>query len=315
MSNTHKLYPPQLKPSFKPIRIRDSDAASAFECLFVNILSEMEPKKLIEALEEEEWIIAMQEEPNQFERNKQEGIDYEETFAPVVQLEAIGIFLAYAAYMGIVVYQMDVKSAFLNGKISEEVYVKQLPGFESSEFLETSLSELADLISNSPYVYMLGLWYLKGSGFDLKAYSDLDYAGCNLDRKSTSGGCQILRGKVVCCSAKKQSSMAMSSVEAECVPIFCDNTSAISISNNLVLHSRTKHIDIRYHFIRDHILKGDIELHFVPTDLKLANIFTKPLAEASFTRLVAELGNLNVTSKLKDNSQYLIRIFSKRLPT
>ncbi|GJW29772.1 retrovirus-related pol polyprotein from transposon TNT 1-94 [Tanacetum coccineum] len=147
----------------------------------------------------------------------QEGIDYEETFAPVVQLEAIGIFLAYAAYMGIVVYQMDVKSAFLNGKISEEVYVKQLPGFESSEFLETSLSELADLISNSPYVYMLGLWYLKGSGFDLKAYSDLDYAGCNLDRKSTSGGCQILRGKVVCCSAKKQSSMAMSSVEAECV--------------------------------------------------------------------------------------------------
>ncbi|GKD36799.1 hypothetical protein Tco_1257006, partial [Tanacetum coccineum] len=151
----------------------------------------------------------------------------------------------------------------------------------------------------------LGLWYPKGSGFDLKAYSDSDYAGCNLDRKSTSGGCQIL-GMLECKEAK--SSVAMSSAEAEygnyvvaigcCaqvlwiksqladydvlydkVPIFCDNTSAIAISNNPVLHSRTKHIDIRYHFIRDHILKGDIELHFIPTDLQLADIFTKPLAE------------------------------------
>ncbi|GKB88976.1 hypothetical protein Tco_0961248 [Tanacetum coccineum] len=52
----------------------------------------------------------------------------------------------------------------------------------------------------------LGLWYPKGSGFDLKAYSESYYAGCNLDRKSTSGGCQILRGKLVCWSAKKQSS-------------------------------------------------------------------------------------------------------------
>ncbi|GJT89647.1 hypothetical protein Tco_1078492 [Tanacetum coccineum] len=78
------------------------------------------------------------------------------------------------------------------------------------------------------------------------------------------------------------------------VPISYGNTSAISISNKPVLHSRTKHIDIRYHFIRDHILKGDIELYFVPTDLQLADIFTKPLAEPSFTRLVAELGMLNI---------------------
>ncbi|GKE89818.1 retrovirus-related pol polyprotein from transposon TNT 1-94 [Tanacetum coccineum] len=120
------------------IRIRDSDAASASECLYVNFLSEMEPKKLIEALEEEGRIIVMQEELNQFERNKgynqQEGIDYEETFAHVARLEAIRIFLACAAYMGFMVYQMDVKSAFLNGNISMEVYVQQPPGFKSSEF-------------------------------------------------------------------------------------------------------------------------------------------------------------------------------------
>ncbi|GKC11454.1 retrovirus-related pol polyprotein from transposon TNT 1-94, partial [Tanacetum coccineum] len=66
--------------------------------------------------------------------NQQEGIDYEETFAPVARLEAIRIFLAYAAYMGFVVYQMDVKSEFLNGKILEEVYVQQPLRFESSEF-------------------------------------------------------------------------------------------------------------------------------------------------------------------------------------
>ncbi|GJS55875.1 retrovirus-related pol polyprotein from transposon TNT 1-94 [Tanacetum coccineum] len=94
----------------------------------VNIIGEP-----LDALKEEGWVIAMQEELNQFERNK-EGIDYEETFAPVARLEAIRIFLAYAAYMGFVVYQMDVKSAFLNGKLSEEVYVQQTPRFESSEF-------------------------------------------------------------------------------------------------------------------------------------------------------------------------------------
>ncbi|GKA84677.1 retrovirus-related pol polyprotein from transposon TNT 1-94 [Tanacetum coccineum] len=98
------------------------------------------------------WIIAMEEELNQFERNtvwtlvlvpygktiigfkQEEMIDYDETFAPVVRLEAIRIFLAYAAYMGFMVYQMDVKSAFLNGKILEEVYVQQPPGFKSNKF-------------------------------------------------------------------------------------------------------------------------------------------------------------------------------------
>ncbi|GKC15764.1 hypothetical protein Tco_1012546 [Tanacetum coccineum] len=83
------------------------------------------------------------------------------------------------------------------------------------------------------------------------------------------------------------------------VPIFCDNTSAISISNNLVLHSRTMHIDIRYHFIINHILKGDIELHFIPTQYQLVDIFTKPLDELTFKILIVELGMLNIDSKLE----------------
>ncbi|GJU89570.1 retrovirus-related pol polyprotein from transposon TNT 1-94 [Tanacetum coccineum] len=243
-----------------------------------------------------------------------EWIDYEETFAPVARLEAIRIFLAYAAYMGFVVYEMDVKSSFLNEKALSGLKHAPRAWYQANP-KESHLVAIKRIFRYLKGTQNLALWYLKGSCFDLKAYSDLDYAGCNLDRKSTSGGCQILKGTLVCWSSKKQSSVAMSSAKAEYVaatgcctrilwikiqladydvlydkvPIFCNNTSAISISNNLVLHSRTKHINIKYHFIRDHILKGDIKLHFVPTNLKVADIFTKPLAEPSFTRLVAEL--------------------------
>nr|GEW97226.1 retrovirus-related Pol polyprotein from transposon TNT 1-94 [Tanacetum cinerariifolium] len=90
----------------------------------------------------------------------------------------------------------------------------------------------------------------------------------------------------------------------EKVPIFYDNTSVIEISNNPVLHSRTKHIDIKYHFTRDHILKGDIELHFIPTHYQLADIFTKPLDEPTFKRLIVELGynrEIEVKGTLKKN--------------
>ncbi|WP_208092525.1 Ty1/Copia family ribonuclease HI, partial [Escherichia coli] len=76
----------------------------------------------------------------------------------------------------------------------------------------------------------------------------------------------------------------------EKIPIFCDSTSAIAIANNPVLHSRTKHIDIRYHFIRDHVMNGDVELYFIPTDSQIADIFTKPLDEKRFNFLISELG-------------------------
>ena len=66
------------------------------------------------------------------------------------------------------------------------------------------------------------------------------------------------------------------------IPIYCDNQSAIAMIGNPVQHSLTKHISIRYHFIREHVMEGTIELHFVPTDQQLADIFTKPLAESSF---------------------------------
>ncbi|GJS62410.1 putative ribonuclease H-like domain-containing protein [Tanacetum coccineum] len=123
-------------------------------CLFACFLSQEEPKKVIHALKDPSWIEAMQEELLQFKnkkdereiviRNKarlvaqgytqEEGIDYDEVFAPVARIEAIRLFLAYASFKDFVVYQMDVKSAFLYGKIEEEVYVCQPPGFEDPDF-------------------------------------------------------------------------------------------------------------------------------------------------------------------------------------
>ncbi|KAL8090175.1 hypothetical protein AgCh_039587 [Apium graveolens] len=116
-------------------------SATANECLHACFLSQVEPKKIEEALLDPDWICAMQEELNQNKArlvakgySQEEGIDYDETFAPVARLEAIRIFLAFTAHSNFKVYQMDVKSAFLNGELKEEVYVPQPPGFEDPEF-------------------------------------------------------------------------------------------------------------------------------------------------------------------------------------
>ncbi|GKC34000.1 putative ribonuclease H-like domain-containing protein, partial [Tanacetum coccineum] len=109
-------------------------------CLFACFLSQSEPRKVSEALEDESWVYKnKKDERGVVVRNKarlvaqghrqEEGIDYDEVFAPVARLEAIRLFLAFASYMGFIVYQMDVKSAFLYGTIEEEVYVSQPPGF------------------------------------------------------------------------------------------------------------------------------------------------------------------------------------------
>ena len=83
-------------------------------------------------------------------------------------------------------------------------------------------------------------------------------------------------------------------LELKRIPIFCDSTSAIAITNNPILHSTTKHIDVRYHFIRDHVLNENIELHFISTDYQLAYIFTKPLDKSRFNLLISKLGMLNM---------------------
>ncbi|GKA44697.1 hypothetical protein Tco_0737493 [Tanacetum coccineum] len=170
-------------------------------------------------------------------------------------------------------------------------------------------------INETQYSGMIGsLMYLTASRTDIH-FSTFHYARYQANpkeshlmavkrifRKSTSGASEAEYVAAAGCCANilwMKSQLTDYDIMYENVLIFCDNTSSIAISNNPVLHSRTKHIDIKYHFIRDHILKGDIELHFIPTQYQLADIFTKPLDEPTFKRLIVELGKLNIDSKPK----------------
>ncbi|GJS48101.1 putative ribonuclease H-like domain-containing protein [Tanacetum coccineum] len=315
-------------------------------CLFACFLSQEEPKRVSKALSDPAWIAKghraigtkwvyrnKKDERGIVVRNKarlvaqghtqEEGIDYDEVFAPVARIEAIRIFLAYASYMGFTVYQMDVKSAFLYGQIEEEVYVCQPPGFEDPDhpdkvykvvkalyglhqaprawydtlatyllsngfqrgkidqtlfiksqqghillvqiyvddiifgstkkelceefeklmkdkFQMSSMGELTfflglqihdwifdvSLLASRPDILFAvcacaGLWYSKDSPLELVAYTDSDYAGATLDRKSTTGGCQFLGNRLISWQCKKQTVVATSTTEAEYVVCSC----------------------------------------------------------------------------------------------
>nr|GEW55955.1 putative ribonuclease H-like domain-containing protein [Tanacetum cinerariifolium] len=130
---------------------------------------------------------------------QEEGIDYDEVFAPVASIEAIMMFLAYASFKDFVVYQMDVKSAFLYGKIKEEVYVCQPLGFEDPDF------------PDKVYKVEKSLYGLHQSP------RACDYARASLDRKSTTGGCQFLGCRLISWQCKKQTVVENSKIEAEYV--------------------------------------------------------------------------------------------------
>nr|GEV59643.1 retrovirus-related Pol polyprotein from transposon TNT 1-94 [Tanacetum cinerariifolium] len=162
----------------------------------------------------------------------------------------------------------------------------------------------------------MGLWYAKDSGFEITRFSDVYYAGCKDTFKSTFGGAQFFGEKLVSWSSKKQDCTVLSTVKEEYVSvsaccaqvlwmqtqltdygfhfnnilIYCDSKSAIAISCNLVQHSRTKHINVHYHFIKEHVEKGMIELYFVKPDYQLADLFTKALPIDRFNYLVRRLG-------------------------
>ncbi|GJY09001.1 retrovirus-related pol polyprotein from transposon TNT 1-94 [Tanacetum coccineum] len=112
-----------------PVQTRRQLATYPEMCMFALTVSIVEPKNIKEAMADSAWIEAMQDELHQFDRLKEEGIDFEESFAPVARLEAVRIFVAHAAHKSFPIYQMDVKTAFLNGPLKEEVYVAQPEGF------------------------------------------------------------------------------------------------------------------------------------------------------------------------------------------
>ncbi|GJR41179.1 putative ribonuclease H-like domain-containing protein [Tanacetum coccineum] len=281
------------------------------ECqnLLLNKGFSIEPTSIAKALSDSSWVEAMQEELLQ-----EEGIDYEEVFALVARIEAIRLFLAYASFMGFLVYQMDVKSAFLYGTIEEEVYVTQPPGFKdpdhpdkvykvvkalyglhqaprawyetlanyllSNRFkrgkidqtlfikkqkgdillvqvyvddiifgstnkellqqkedgifisqdkyvaeilkkfnsdVKSMIGSLMYLTASRPDIMFAAFAYSRDSPLNWFDYTNSDYAGATLDRKSTTGGCQLLGNRLISWQCKKQTVVATSTTEDEYV--------------------------------------------------------------------------------------------------
>ncbi|GJV21981.1 retrotransposon protein, putative, ty1-copia subclass [Tanacetum coccineum] len=338
---------------------------------------------------------------------QEKGIDFEESFALVARLDAIRIFLAYVAQMNMIIYQMDVKTAFCAKKFmnsikeswtphcSSEDKISQSPrgifinqskyaleslkkyGMESSDPVDTPMVEKSKLdedtqgkaIDPTHYRGMVGtlmyltasrpdltfvvcmcaryqakptekhlhavkrifkylrgtvnrgLWYPKDSSIALTAYADADHAGCQDTRRSTSGCMQLLGERLVSWSSKRQKSAAISSTKAEYIalsgccaqvlwmrsqltdyglgfnkiPMYYDNKSAIALCCNNVQHSRSKHIDIRFHFIKEQVENGVVELYFVNTEYQLADIFTKSLDRERIEFLINKQGMRSFT--------------------
>nr|GFA96283.1 putative RNA-directed DNA polymerase [Tanacetum cinerariifolium] len=178
-----------------------------------------------------------------------EGFDFEESFAPVARLEAVRLFIAYAAHKLFTVYQMDVKTAFLYAPLKEEVYVNQPDGFVD------------------PY-HPDKVYRLKKALYGLKQAPIV----WNSDSQSP-------RGIFI-------NELTDYGFHFDKIPMYCDSKAAIAISCNPVQHSRTKHINVRYHFIKEKVEKGIVELFFVGTEYQLADLFTKALPVERFKYLV-----------------------------
>ncbi|GJW73168.1 retrovirus-related pol polyprotein from transposon TNT 1-94 [Tanacetum coccineum] len=277
----------------RPVSTRLQLHEQALFCYYDAFLTSVEPKNYKDALTQTCWIEAMQEELHEFDRlevwkliprpdnnkarlvargyRQEEGIDFEESFALVARLDAIRIFLAYAAHMNMIVYQMDVKTAFC-----------------AKKFMSANRT-------------------------------DADHAGCQDTRRSTSGSMQLLGDRLVSWSSKRQKSATISSTKAEYIALsgccaqvlwmrsqltdyglgfnkilmYCDNKSVIALCCNNVQHSRSKHIDIRFHFIKVQVENGVVEFYFVNTEYQLA--FTKALCRERIEFLINKMRMLSFT--------------------
>nr|GEV63643.1 integrase, catalytic region, zinc finger, CCHC-type, peptidase aspartic, catalytic [Tanacetum cinerariifolium] len=210
---------------------------------------------------------------------KEEGIDFEESFAPVSRIEAIRIFIANAASRNMPIYQMDVKTDFLNGELKEEVYDNQPEGFVDPDHLthvyrlkkalygvKTGPSSMVDLCDSvdTPMVDRLKL--------------DEDPSGIPVDQTR-------FRSMV-------GSLMYLTASRPDHVFAVCMCASAIALCCNNVQHSRSKHIDIRHHFIREQVERGVVELYFMTMDYHLADIFTKALPRQRFEFILLRLDKM-----------------------
>nr|GEV12301.1 retrovirus-related Pol polyprotein from transposon TNT 1-94 [Tanacetum cinerariifolium] len=204
---------------------------------------------------------------------KEEGTDFEESFAPVERIVAIRIFVANAANKNMTIFSMDVKMDFLNGELKEEFYVSQPEGFVDQEYPSHvyKLKKAIYGLKQAPRA-----WYDMLSSFFISPKDT---------RRSASGSAQFLGDKIVSWSSKKQKSTTILGTEAEYISL----SSAIALCCNNVQHSRAKHIDVRYYFIKEQVENEIVKLYFVRTEYQLADIFAKSLLREIFNFLIEKL--------------------------
>nr|GEZ99532.1 retrovirus-related Pol polyprotein from transposon TNT 1-94 [Tanacetum cinerariifolium] len=308
----------QRREPLRPVLTRNQLRSDGDMCIYALTVSTMEPKNIKKAMTDPAWIESMQEELLQFKRlDVWVLVPSPDNISPLTLkwMEAIRIFSAYAVHKSFSVFQMDVKTAFLHGSLKED-----------DKPIEKHLKEVKRIFHYLWGTINMGLWYMKDSGFELTEFSDADYARCKDTFNSTSGRAQFLGEKLVSWSSKKQDCTTLSTAKAKYVslsaccaqvlwmqtqlmdygfhfnkiPIYCDSKLTIAISCNPVQHSRTKHIAVRYHFIKEHVEKGTIELYFVKTDYQLADLFTKALPVDRFNYLVCRLGMRNLSPRELD---------------
>ncbi|GKC56343.1 retrovirus-related pol polyprotein from transposon TNT 1-94 [Tanacetum coccineum] len=244
---------------------------------------------------------------------QEKGIDFEESFAQVARLDAIRIFLAYATHMNMVVYQMDVKRTFLNDILRKEVYVSQPDGFMDQDNPNHVYKLKKALYGNREHkCRVLVDWSgeseggatelvrgilknkdrLVARGYRQEEGNDFEESFATVARLDAI---QIFLAYAAHMNMVMRSQLTDYGLGFNKIPMCCDNKSAISLCCNNVQHSRSKHIDIKFHFIKEQVENGVVELYFVNTEYQLADIFTKALCRERIEFLINKLGMRSFT--------------------
>ncbi|GJS53767.1 integrase, catalytic region, zinc finger, CCHC-type containing protein [Tanacetum coccineum] len=280
----------------------------AMWCYLDAFLTSVEPKNFRQAMTKPSWIDAMQEEIHEFER-----------------LQVWELVLCPAKVMLIKLKWIYKVKTNEFGKVLKNKARLVAQGF--SDFVDTPMVEnnkLDEDLQGTPVAVTLYHGMIGSLMYLASTYSDADHAGCQDTRRGTLGSAQFLSDKLVSWSSKKQKSIVILSTEAEYIalsgccaqilwmrsqltdyrftfnkiPLYCDNKSVIALCCNNVQHSIAKHIDVRYHFIKEQVENGIVELYFVRTEYQLGDIFIKPLPRERFNFLIEKLGMRSMSSEM-----------------